>query len=188
MTPVPETIKDAANQLITGKGVSIVTGPSGNKQVAIEISNDMAERIAKELEAEREGSLLHEYIKTHAQIAASAKELNDQKEGWAENRETVNTQVEPRTATFKIADDRTSTELIFADNEGNLKIVTLPFDQITEFKKVADPVSDVVYPTDVFRILSEAGMENVVEVSNWEWRIGEIEKRREKNERPKIEF
>ncbi len=83
MAPDPDLSAKLAEQFRLGEGVSVETRPDGTSRVVIDVSKEIAQRTADQLEAEQNKTIsLIDYLKAYSVEVATADELQRADKSW----------------------------------------------------------------------------------------------------------
>ena len=192
MAPDNESIRELIGNLKKGKDVKVKLSEDGKKaEVIIETTGDEAREIIRQLDAEKEGMSLAEYVKGHAEVAVTKGETDRYKVNNLkydhEDKKWLNQN--KGMAFFEYTEGGDSIILFFVDKEQNLNRVILPFEQITQFKKEMSLADDRIEVNQIMEVLKEAGLSVVMDsAKHWKACISAVEEGRRKEKVEKIEL
>ncbi len=119
------------------------------------------QNIQRQLDAEQNGIPLAEYFRTHAITVATFEELQGQ-EGRDRTVGKKRSTILTRVAAANYVDNQKALEIYYFDNHHDLRFIGLPFNQITEFRKVTNPIDGSLDDgTVTMGILTRAGFIDV---------------------------
>ncbi|MFA5821137.1 MAG: hypothetical protein WC873_03515 [Candidatus Gracilibacteria bacterium] len=189
MAPDAELTRRVSDQFKSGEGVDVVIAPNGDAQIILKVTEDVAKGTLSQLEAERNGIPLVEYFRSHAITVATFEELEEQekrdKPGGVTHGDKPSREAEAK------YNDNDGLDIYYFDDRSNLRFITLPFANITEFIKAPKTDGGGVEGPAIRDILTRGGFKQVSLGGNFDYyqkRAEDVEKHREIAGTPQIEF